>query len=162
MSRRPVLPAVAAAVLCICSSVSVTSQGRTLAITGVSVVDVANGQVVPNRSVVVSGGVITAISQGGSLPADALVIDARGKFLIPGLWDMHAHIQGNEKAWLPLYVANGVTGIRDMGADLDFILDVREATSSGRTLGPRIVAAGPILDDAPWRLASQDARQEQG
>jgi hypothetical protein len=67
---------------------------------------------------------------------------------------MHAHIQGNERAWLPLYIANGVTGIRDMGADLEFILDVRDATASGRTLGPRIVAAGPMLDDAPaeWPL----------
>ena len=83
------------------------------------------------------------------LPRDARLVDGRGKFLIPGLWDMHAHIQGNGEAWLPLYIANGVTGIRDMGADLDFILNFREATSSGRTLGPRIVAAGPILDDAP-------------
>src|SRR5207244_7404641 len=54
----------------------------------------------------------------------------------------------------PLYIANGVTVIRDMGADLDFILAVREATASRRTLGPRIIAAGPILDDAPadWPL----------
>ena len=83
-------------------------------------------------------------------------MDGQGKFLIPGLWDMHAHVQMNAKAWLPLYIANGVTGIRDMGADLDFILDIREATASGRVLGPRIVAAGPILDDAPgdWPLGS--------
>ena len=79
----------------------------------------------------------------GLLPASARLVDSRNRFLIPGLWDMHAHIQGNEKAWLPLYIANGVTGIRDMGADLDFILDIREAASSGRTFGPRIVAAGP-------------------
>ena len=64
------------------------------------------------------------------------------------------------KAWLPLYIANGVTGIRDMGADLDFILDIREATSSGRVLGPRIVAAGPILDDAPGDWPLQDPRPE--
>ncbi len=98
------------------------------------------------------------------VPADAQVIDGQGKFLIPGLWDMHAHIQGNEKAWLPLYIANGVTGIRDMGADLDFILDIREATSSGRTLGPRIVAAGPILDDAPgdWPLRIRVRNADEG
>jgi hypothetical protein len=82
-----------------------------------------------------------------------------------GLWDMHAHIQSSEAGWLPLYVANGVTGIRDMGADLDRILATREATASGRVLGPRIVAAGPILDDAPrdWPLTmrvktAEDAR----
>ena len=89
---------------------------------------------------------------------------AEGKFLIPGLWDMHAHIQGNEKAWLPLYIANGVTGIRDMGADLDFILDIREATASGRTLGPRIIAAGPILDDAPgdWPFRMRVRNPDEG
>jgi hypothetical protein len=81
-----------------------------------------------------------------------------------GLWDMHAHIQGNEKAWLPLYIANGVTGIRDMGADLDFIIDVRDATASGRTLGPRIVATGPILDDAPgdWPLRIRVRTPDEG
>ena len=81
-------------------------------------------------------------------------MDGRGKFLIPGLWDMHAHIQLNEDAWLPLYIANGVTGIRDMGADLDFILRVKEAVAAGKRVGPQIIAAGPILDDPPgdWPL----------
>src|SRR5258705_3688972 len=126
-------------------------QTRTppLAITSVSVVDVVDGRIVPNSTVTISGDTISSVGPNGALPADAQVVDGQGRFLIPGLWDMHAHIQGNERAWLPLYLANGVTGIRDMGADLDFILDVREATASGRTLGPRIVAAGPILDDAP-------------
>jgi imidazolonepropionase-like amidohydrolase len=113
------------------------------------VVDVVAGRIVPDTTVVVTGDTITSVTQHGIPPDSARVIDGRGKFLIPGLWDMHAHIEGNERAWLPLYIANGVTGIRDMGADLDFILEVREATASGRTLGPRIVAAGPILDDAP-------------
>jgi imidazolonepropionase-like amidohydrolase len=126
----------------------VQSQGNGFSITNVTIVDVTNGQLQPRQTVTVTGDKITAITQAA--PArDATVIDGTGKFLIPGLWDMHAHIQGNERAWLPLYIANGVTGIRDMGADLDFILNVREATASGRTLGPRIIAAGPILDDAP-------------
>jgi imidazolonepropionase-like amidohydrolase len=112
------------------------------------VVDVASGEVLPRRTVTINGDRISAITQ--TAPARGVtVVDGTSKFLIPGLWDMHAHIQGNENAWLPLYVANGVTGIRDMGADLDFILGIREATASGRTLGPRIIAAGPILDDAP-------------
>jgi hypothetical protein len=77
---------------------------------------------------------------------------------------MHAHIQGNGEPWLQLYVANGVTGIRDMGADLEFILEMREATLSGRVLGPRIVAAGPILDDAPgdWPLRMRVRNAEDG
>ena len=141
-------------------------QTRTppLAITNVSVVDVVDGRIVPNRTVTISGNTISSVGPNGALPADAQVVDGQGRFLIPGLWDMHAHIQGNERAWLPLYIANGVTGIRDMGADLDFILDVREATASGRTLGPRIVAAGPILDDAPgdWPFRIRVKNAEEG
>ena len=136
------------------ATIIVATQPATLAITGVSVIDVVNGRVAANSTVVIREQTIASVVQGAGPPDRARVIDARGRFVIPGLWDMHAHIQGNEKAWLPLYIANGVTGIRDMGADLDFILGVREATASGRTLGPRIIAAGPILDDAPgdWPL----------
>lgn len=131
------------------ATVTLSAQPQVLALTAVNVVDVVAGRIVPDTTVVVTGDTITSVTQHGIPPGGARVIDGRDKFLIPGLWDMHAHIEGNERAWLPLYVANGVTGIRDMGADLDFILEIREATASGRTLGPRIIAAGPILDDAP-------------
>lgn len=146
------------------TTVAVTPQTRSLAITRVSVVDVINGRIVPNSIVTIRGETIASVAQNGALPADAQVVDGQGKFLIPGLWDMHAHIQGNDKTWLPLYIANGVTGIRDMGADLDFILDIRDATSSGRMLGPRIVAAGPILDDAPgdWPLRIRVRTADEG
>ena len=131
------------------AGVAGTIQTRTLAITHIGVVDVAAGRIVTNSTVTIAGDTISSVDQNGAPPAGAQVVDGQGKFLIPGLWDMHAHVQVNEKGWLPLYIANGVTGIRDMGADLDFILDIRQATASGRVLGPRIVAAGPILDDAP-------------
>ena len=146
------------------ASVVVTTQPRTLAITGVNVVDVVERTITPNSTVTIRGQTIASVAQDGAAPQGARVVDGQGKFLIPGLWDMHAHIQGNEKAWLPLYIANGVTGIRDMGADLDFILDIREATASGRTLGPRIVAAGPILDDAPgdWPLRMRVRNPDEG
>jgi imidazolonepropionase-like amidohydrolase len=63
-----------------------------------------------------------------------------------------------------LYVANGVTGIRDMGSDVDFILKLRDATASGRVLGPRIFAAGPILDNAPgdWPFRMRVKTAEDG
>jgi imidazolonepropionase-like amidohydrolase len=140
------------------------AQAPPLAITDVNVVDVVGGRIVPNSMVTISGDTITGVTPNGPPPAGARVVDGRGRFLIPGLWDMHAHIQGNEKAWLPLYIANGITGIRDMGADLDFILEIREATASGRTLGPRIVAAGPILDDAPadWPLRIRVRNADEG
>jgi len=147
--RHTTVPVLIAAAAVLITNAVVNSQSRSLAIAGVNVVDVVAGRILPNRTVTIREQTIDAITEGGAPPKGAHVVDGRGKFLIPGLWDMHAHIQGNEKTWLPLYIANGVTGIRDMGADLDFILAIRDATSSSRTLGPRIVAAGPILDDAP-------------
>jgi hypothetical protein len=164
MSKRNAVICLAVFAAVLITTVSVPAQAPTLAITGVNVVDVVDGRIVPNSMVTISGQTITSVTQNSAPPTGARVLDGQGKFLIPGLWDMHAHIQGNEKAWLPLYVANGVTGIRDMGADLDFILDIREASSSGRTLGPRIVAAGPILDDAPgdWPLRIRVRNPDEG
>ena len=131
------------------ATVSVTPQPRPLVITHVNVVDVVDGRLLPDRTVTISGQTITGLTQDSAPPADARVVDGRGKFLIPGLWDMHAHMEMTGESSLQLHVANGVTGIRDMGSALDLILSLREATSSGRVLGPRIFAAGPILDDAP-------------
>ncbi len=127
----------------------VTAQSRVLAITGVTVVDVLDGHVVPNRTVIVTGDTIGSITANGVAPRGAKIVDGQNGFLIPGLWDMHAHTEGAGESSLRLHVANGVTSIRDMGSDLDLILRLRAATASGRLLGPRIVAAGPILDDAP-------------
>src|SRR5262245_51296025 len=131
------------------ATVAVTPQTRPLAITRVNVIDVEDGRIVPNATVTINGATIATVTANGTPPTNARLIDGDGKFLIPGLWDMHAHMQASGAAWLPLYVANGVTGIRDMGSDLDLILKMREDTASGRVLGPRIFAAGPILDDAP-------------
>ena len=105
---------------------------------------------------VVSGGVIEWIGAASDRerPAhkDESQFDARGKFLIPGLWDMHTHVAGisADPAWsknvlLPLLVANGITGIRDMGGDLRALQEWRREIASGALLGPQIVAAGPML-----------------
>jgi len=128
---------------------SVAPQTRTLLITGVNVVDVVAGRIVPSSTVTISGQTITSVTQSSTPPADARVVDGQGRFLIPGLWDMHAHMEVTGEPWLQLYAANGVTGIRDMGTVLDVIRTLRDATATGRLLGPRVFAAGPILDDAP-------------
>src|SRR4030095_9454518 len=129
-------------------SASLAAQTRPLAITHVNVIDVTSGRINPNSTVVVDGTTIVDVWPNGKAPGNAQVVDGQGKYLIPGLWDMHAHTEASGEAWLPLYCANGVPGIRDMGSALDYILQMRAATASGRLLGPRIVAAGPILDDA--------------
>ena len=148
-SLYALLCAVAAAMLA--ATIAVTGQARTLVIARVNVVDVVNGQITTNSTVTISGQTIVRVAEGEAPPAGADIVDGQGKFLIPGLWDMHAHVL---ETWLPLYVANGVTAIRDMGNDLDDILRLRDATATGLIVGPRIFAAGPILDDAPadWPL----------
>jgi imidazolonepropionase-like amidohydrolase len=88
------------------------------------------------------------------------VVDATGKFLIPGLWDMHVHVMfgdwipGSKEVTLPLFVANGVTGIRDMGGDLDTLLAWRKEIAAGTLIGPRMVIAGPMLDGPKSRFPS--------
>src|SRR6478672_1895722 len=83
-------------------------QPKPLAITGVTVIDVATGAAAPNRTVLVRGDRIAAVGATGevAVPAGAETLDAAGKFLIPGLWDMHVHIAGPD--YLKLFLANGV------------------------------------------------------
>lgn len=159
-SRTIAVPLLSAAR--ILAAVAFTAQAEPLAITHVNVVDVASGRVISDTTVTVEGSAI--VSVGAKAPASARLVDGHGKFVIPGLWDMHAHMQMVGEPWLQLYVANGVTCIRDMGSDLDLILNMREATSSGRVLGPRIFAAGPILDDAPgdWPFRMRVKTAEDG
>jgi imidazolonepropionase-like amidohydrolase len=130
-----------------------------LAITHVTIVN-PQGPSQPDMTVVVSGGVIEWIGKSADPKRPAhpneSQLDARGKFLIPGLWDMHTHVAGisADPAWsknvlLPLLVANGITGIRDMGGDLRVLQEWRREIASGELLGPQIVAAGPMLVPAP-------------
>src|SRR5712691_9311490 len=104
------------------AQVKLTSRIKPLVFTHVTVIDATSAPPQPDMSVVIIGGRIKAIGETQKLtaPRNARVVDARGKFLIPGLWDMHVHTfwgRGSE-SFLPLFVANGVTGIRDMGAPL--------------------------------------------
>ncbi|GAC1516931.1 MAG: amidohydrolase family protein [Gemmatimonadaceae bacterium] len=122
-----------------------------LAVTGVTVVDVATGRLVPAQTVLIRGNRVVAVvaSALSDPPSDARVIDAAGTFMIPGLWDMHAHaFQSNRLRFLPLFIAYGVTGVRDMGSSLPLsaLHRLRAEIAAGRTPGPRAVFAGPLLD----------------
>src|SRR5262245_15216652 len=97
------------------------AQPASVALTNVTVVDVRTGRSRPGMTVVLAGGRIAAIGAGGAVPRGTQSIDGSGKFLIPGLWDMHVHLAfgdwfpGAREISLPLFIANGVTGVRDMG-----------------------------------------------
>ena len=96
-----------------------STQARVLAIVHVNVVDVVDGRIVPNSTVIISGDTITGVTPNGAAPDGAQVVEGKDKFIVPGLWDMHAHMQATGESWLQLNVANGVTGIRDMGSDVE-------------------------------------------
>src|SRR5215470_5077695 len=130
-------------------SLSVSAQkDKALAITHVTVIDCTGASPKPNSTVVTAGGFITAVgpSHSFSTPADAHVVDGSGKFLIPGLWDMHGHLTDATEGAFPLLIMNGVTGVRDMGGDLAQIDLWRAEIEKGTRVGPRIIRAGPFVD----------------
>lgn len=128
----------------------------------VTVINVESGAFETDAAIVIEGERITAAGPSASvhIPKDARVIDGTGKFLIPGLWDMHVHtifgdwLPKDEKITLPLFVANGVTGVRDMGGDLAELKVWRAQIAKGALLGPRMVIAGPMLDGPVPRFPS--------
>ena len=122
-----------------------------LAIVDVTVVDVAAGRLLPHRTVVTREGRIAVVAPAGGYepPADATRIDGSGLYLIPGLWDMHVHAVWEDSipdAFLPRFVGAGVTGVRDMGGTLEVLAETRRRLASGELTGPRLVAAGVVLD----------------
>jgi imidazolonepropionase-like amidohydrolase len=137
--------------LCLLAPSSAASQ-TTLAITHASIIDAAGGPTLPDSTVLISGGRITAIGSSTNLavPKGSQVVDATGKFLIPGLWDMHVHPEG--KDYLPLFIANGVTGIRVMWGDPEDH-EWRKAIEAGELIGPRMIIASPLVDGPKpyWR-----------
>ena len=118
-----------------------------IVLTHVAVVDVATGTLARNRTVTLVGDRIRSVSDGDtSIPPGARVLDAAGKFLLPGLWDMHVHLSYARSSALPAFVANGVTHVRDIGSRLAEIDHWRGEIAAGSLIGPTIVRAGPMLN----------------
>jgi imidazolonepropionase-like amidohydrolase len=119
-----------------------------LVITHVTVIDATGAPAKPEMTIVITDGRIAALGKTGEvrLPKDGRILDASGKFLIPGLWDMHGHLTYAGDNGLALLIENGITGVRDMGGDLDRIDAWRKEIAEGRRLGPHIVRAGPFVD----------------
>jgi len=125
-----------------------------LVIAHVTVINPATSSVQTDTTVVAQGNRIISVSssKGFHIPTGARVIDATGKYLIPGLWDMHVHtafgnwFPGGRDIILPLFIANGVTGVRDMGGDVAVLQAWRNQIEAGQLTGPHIVFSGPMLD----------------
>ncbi|UOX88102.1 amidohydrolase family protein [Amycolatopsis sp. FBCC-B4732] len=116
-------------------------------VTGATVVDGTDGPARPNSAVVLVGDRIAWVGPAAEVPrwGPARVIDGRGRWLVPGLWDMHAHGIEMEELWPPLFLANGVTGIREMQGYAENRA-TRDKIVRGELLGPRVVLASAIID----------------
>lgn len=156
--RAPALLRLAPAVLsvltaaCSMGSIPAARGPADIAIMHVTVVDVADGSVQPDQTVLISGNRITAVGASATVmvPPEARVVDARGRYVIPGLWDMHVHSAMNADWHFPLFVAHGVTGIRNMHTSADTALELTNAIKrrivSEALLGPRMIANGAVID----------------
>jgi len=126
--------------------------GPSILIEHVTVIDATGAPARPDMSVLIVGDKIARIEPSSRMksPPGAIKVDARRKFLIPGLWDMHVHCLNKNQPdlFFPLFVANGVTGVRDMGGDLPLreIARLKQEVGSGTRVAPEIFAAGPILE----------------
>ena len=124
-----------------------------LTITHATVVNTVTGALQPDTTVTIAGNRIQQVVPSKSAGAPkGTVVDAHGQYLIPGLWDMHTHVffgstaKDGDDLILPLLLANGITGVRDMGSALDPVLHARNEIAAHREMGPRMIVSGPMLD----------------
>jgi imidazolonepropionase-like amidohydrolase len=121
-----------------------------------NVVDVREGRVLQDQTVVIDAGRITVVDAGraAKMPPGTQAVDATGKYLIPGLWDMHVHAAwpSFDQMFAPLFVANGVTGVREMYGSFFLIKSWKQRYHAGEPW-PRMIGAGHILDGPKpfWR-----------
>ncbi|MBL0356658.1 MAG: hypothetical protein IPP72_07050 [Chitinophagaceae bacterium] len=126
---------------------SVNLSAQTILIKKVNIVDVENGRIISNKQVIIKDGIISQVVDANTMlqtKADT-VIDGTGKYLMPGLWDMHTHVW-NDATTFPLLIANGVTGIRGMFESMYNVNNWRDNISKGKMEGPQLFVAGPIVD----------------
>jgi imidazolonepropionase-like amidohydrolase len=133
-------------------SLDAHSQDAPLVIEHVTVIDVVASRALPEMVVEIRGRKIAAVTptSRARIPTGATIVDGRGKFLIPGLWDMHIHTSwppGVDKIFLPMMLANGVLGAREMhAASATDIVAMKHDLAAGARVGPRLFVAGPAVD----------------
>src|SRR5688572_16085950 len=148
------------------------AQAVTLAVTGGRILDGYGGPPIENGVILIAGDRITAVGPASAVqvPSGARVIDANGMTVMPGLIDMHVHLQilghGDYKRWNELYgsrnadlvmpiaakqlLSAGVTSARDLGAPLDDIIAVKKKIERNEIPGPRLFVSGPFIQHAPY------------
>ena len=138
-----------------------SARAMQLAITNVDVVDTESGALLDDQMVVIESGRITIVGKSDviDIPENSTIIDGRGKFLIPGLWDMHVHLPWvAPQLTMPLFIANGVTGVREMGGVAYQVKrDWQQQIAEGTLLGPRIMS---LTNAVVTTLSSDDEARE--
>lgn len=149
---RP-LVLLAIALLSACSAHTAPPSPADLAITHAAVVDVEGGRILPGQTLLIRSGRIVEVAPSSEIlvPPGVQVVDGTGKYLIPGLWDMHGHAarEGRARHFWPLFLAHGVTGVREMGSYLDSLRHWRAEAERPGSGAPRIVWSSPMLDGVP-------------
>jgi imidazolonepropionase-like amidohydrolase len=136
---------------------------QAITLDNVTIVDVTNGRLHPRQSIIVEGKRITRIENASDATRAAATLDGTGMFVIPGLWDMHIHahftndtarFHSTSQVMLPLFIVNGVTGVRDLGSNLEATLSTRDSVAAHRLIGPRMLVSGPMIDGPTSRYAA--------
>ena len=143
------------------SGTPVGAQATT--IDNVTIVDVTNGRLQSRKTIVIEGNRIARIDNASDATHAAATLDGTGMFVIPGLWDMHVHayftndtarFHTTNEVMLPLFIVNGVTGVRDLGSNLEATLAARDSVAAHQLIGPRMLVSGPMLDGPTTRYAA--------
>ena len=123
-----------------------------MAIVNANIIDVVNKTTITGVTIIIERGKILTLGKSPTIqvPSDAFVLDAKGKTILPGLWDMHAHFEQAE--WGPAYLAAGVTTVRDCGNEFDYINAIKNSIDNGSGIGPNIIKAGIIDGKGPYAL----------
>lgn len=144
-------------------TITTALRAQTITIDNVTIVDVTNGRLQDKKTIVVEGKRIARIENARALTHATATIDGTGMFVIPGLWDMHIHayftndtarFHSTSEVMLPLFIVNGITGVRDLGSNLDATLGARDSIAAHQLIGPRMIVSGPMLDGPTTRYAA--------
>jgi imidazolonepropionase-like amidohydrolase len=138
-------------------------RAQAVTIDNVTIVDVTSGKLQQHKTITVEGKRIARIDNASAATRAAATLDGTGMFVIPGLWDMHIHayftndtarFHSTSEVMLPLFIVNGVTGVRDLGSNLEATLGARDSVAAHQLIGPRMMVSGPMLDGPTTRYAA--------
>jgi imidazolonepropionase-like amidohydrolase len=136
----------------------------------INIIDVINGHIQFDRSILISNRKIREISGNAISAKNAMTVNGKGKFIIPGLWDMHVHTV--DSSYLKLFAINGITGVRDMGGAAgstnngcesirhETLMTWRKLIQSGSMIGPRLLISGPAVSNTGWPTSINISTQE--